>query len=125
MTFFAIQGVAFFFPGRLDHPLALQIVLCLIITCYGGGFASMPAFLSDIFGAKNVSAILGLILTAWSAAGIAGPVFIAWVRQTTGSYERTFLVFSGMLFVGLMLAILLTREVQKNRSRNFFNSDSR
>lgn len=111
--FFAIQTVAFFFLGGLHQPLALEIALCLIITCYGGGFASMPAFISDIFGPKNVSAILGLILTAWSAAGIAGPILIAWIRETTGSYGRTFSVFSAMLLAGLILARLLAMEIRK------------
>jgi OFA family oxalate/formate antiporter-like MFS transporter len=117
LIFFAIQTVAFFFLGGLRHPLAMEIVLCLIITCYGGGFASMPAFISDIFGPKNVSAILGLILTAWSAAGIAGPILIAWIRQSTGSYERTFSVFSAMLLAGLILAALLKREINKRAYR--------
>lgn len=117
LTFFAIQTITFFFLPGLKQPLALEIVLCLIITCYGGGFASMPAFISDIFGPKNVSAILGLILTAWSAAGIVGPIFIAWIRESTGSYEKTFLVFSGMLFVGFLLAFLLTSEIKRNRLR--------
>jgi len=113
LIFFAIQTVAFFFLGGLRQPLALEIVLCLIITCYGGGFASMPAFISDIFGPKNVSAILGLILTAWSAAGIAGPILIAWIRETTGSYAKTFSVFSAMLLAGFILASLLRMEFKK------------
>ncbi len=107
ITFFAIEMVAFLLLGKLHRPLAFQAVLCLIITCYGGGFASMPAFISDLFGPRHVSTLLGLILTAWSAAGITGPLLISYMRQATGSYGTTFLILSGMLAAGLVLACLL------------------
>ncbi|HML74819.1 MAG TPA: OFA family MFS transporter [Anaerohalosphaeraceae bacterium] len=107
IVFFIIQLAAFMMISHLDQPVPLQILLCLIITCYGGGFASMPAFITDIFGAKYVSAILGFILTAWSAAGIAGPILISRIRQSTGSYQHIFTIFSAMLIVGLVIAVLL------------------
>ncbi|MBW8771863.1 MAG: OFA family MFS transporter, partial [Gemmatimonadetes bacterium] len=53
----------------------------LILTMYGGGFATIPAYLADLFGTQNVGAIHGRLLTAWSAAGVAGPVLVNWIRQ--------------------------------------------
>ena len=53
----------------------------LILTMYGGGFATIPAYLSDIFGTQYVGAIHGRLLTAWSAAGVAGPVLVNYMRQ--------------------------------------------
>ena len=120
ITFFAIETVAFLLLGRFHRPLAFQAVLCLIITCYGGGFASMPAFISDLFGPRHVSTLLGLMLTAWSAAGITGPLLISYMRQTTGSYNITFLILAGMLGAGLILACLLksAKAGQPNRPRS-------
>ncbi|MCE5185382.1 MAG: OFA family MFS transporter [Planctomycetaceae bacterium] len=110
VTFFIIQIAAFLLLGRIENRLAFQAVLCLIITCYGGGFASLPAFLSDIFGVNSVSRLLGLLLTAWSAAGLLGPLFIARVREMTGTYQAAFYIFAGMFMVGLILlaALILT-----------------
>ena len=60
-----------------------QLLVFIIITCYGGGFSCMPAYLSDLFGTKQLSAIHGRILTAWGLAGIAGPLLLSVI------YERT------------------------------------
>jgi len=54
---------------------------CIILTMYGGGFATIPAYLADLFGAKYVSAVHGRLLTAWSAAGVFGPVLVNYTRQ--------------------------------------------
>jgi MFS family permease len=54
---------------------------CVIISMYGGGFATIPAYLTDVFGTKYVSAIHGRILTAWPAAGVFGPVLVNYIRQ--------------------------------------------
>ena len=53
----------------------------LILTMYGGGFATIPAYLSDLFGTQYVGAIHGRLLTAWSAAGVAGPVLVNYIRE--------------------------------------------
>lgn len=106
-VFFIVEAAAFALLGRLHNQLAFQAALCLIISCYGGGFASMPAFLSDIFGVGSVSRLLGLLLTAWSAAGLLGPLFIARMRELTGSCQGAFSVFAGMFVAGLLLLGLL------------------
>jgi MFS family permease len=59
-----------------------------VISCYGGGFGTMPAFAADFFGPKWVGSIYGLMLTAWGFAGVFGPLLIAAIRQSTGTPER-------------------------------------
>ena len=107
IVFFMLQCAAFVLLPRVTDVVLFQGLVFLIVSCYGGGFASMPAFLSDVFGTRQLSAILGYLLTAWSAAGIVGPIFVAGIRQSTGSYEKTFLVFSGMFAAAFVLSLLL------------------
>ena len=114
ILFFVLQCAAFLLLPHAANTLLFQCLVFLIVSCYGGGFASMPAFLSDLFGTRQVSAILGYILTAWAAAGIVGPIFVAWIRQTTGSYEKTFLIFSGLFAAALILSLLLALDRQKH-----------
>ena len=62
--------------------LALFVaIFCIILTMYGGGFATIPAYLADLFGAGHVSAIHGRLLTAWSTAGVLGPVLVNYIRE--------------------------------------------
>jgi nitrate/nitrite transporter NarK len=63
--------------------VAFYVVTLLIFTMYGGGFATIPAYLSDLYGTKNVGAIHGRLLTAWSTAGVLGPVTITQLREAT------------------------------------------
>ena len=79
MVFFVVQVILFLLiPGlALRGEWAIfEAALFVVFTMYGGGFATIPAFLADMFGAENVGAIHGVILTAWSAAAIVGPVII-------------------------------------------------
>ena len=75
---------------RLSRAFRLfTVVACVILLCYGGGFGTMPAFAADRFGAENVGSIYGLMLTAWSFAGVLGPMLIAAVcASTTGRLRR-------------------------------------
>jgi len=91
--------------------LALFVgVYCVILTMYGGGFATIPAYLADTFGVGNVSAIHGRLLTAWSTAGILGPVLINYVREfqisngvaASNAYTFTMYVLVAFLGVGLI-----------------------
>ena len=77
--FFTAQFILFLLiPGLAARAewLAFEASLFVVFTMYGGGFATIPAFLADIFGPDNVGAIHGALLTAWSAAAVAGPVII-------------------------------------------------
>jgi MFS family permease len=93
---------------------------CIILTMYGGGFATIPAYLSDLFGTRMVGAIHGRLLTAWSAAGILGPQLVARVREyqiahgVKGApiYNTTMYILAGLLVVGF-LCNLLVRHVNE------------
>jgi len=67
--------------GRSGSVALFVAGFCLILTMYGGGFATIPAYLADAFGPKYVSAVHGRLLTAWSAAGVLGPVLVNYIRQ--------------------------------------------
>jgi MFS family permease len=67
--------------GHLGLPTLFVLSICIILTMYGGGFATVPAYLADIFGTQMVGAIHGRLITAWSVAGVVGPALIAGIRQ--------------------------------------------
>ena len=77
-------GVAARGAASVSGAFSFQVLVLLIITCYGGGFSCMPAYLSDLFGTKALSAIHGRILTAWGAAGVAGGDRARYRRCRTG-----------------------------------------
>src|SRR6185437_12672744 len=91
---------------------------CIIMSMYGGGFSTLPAYLADIFGTQFVGAIHGRLLTAWSAAGVLGPLVIGYIRDIQIAagvpralvYDRTMYILTGFLLVGL-LANALVRPV--------------
>ncbi|MDL0434836.1 MULTISPECIES: OFA family MFS transporter [unclassified Niallia] len=116
--FFAIQIAAFFVLPHLQDAITFSIIVCIIMSCYGGGFASIPAYIGDMFGTKQLGAIHGYILTAWSAAGIAGPRFVSWIRDTTGSYQETLIVFSCMFIVSLTISLLIRLDIKKIKLMN-------
>ena len=74
-----------------------QSLVFLIISCYGGGFSCMPAYLSDIFGTRELSAIHGRILTAWGLAGVVGPTIVSFFWEQTHSYTYTMFFFAAAL----------------------------
>ncbi|MCY4764493.1 OFA family MFS transporter [Klebsiella aerogenes] len=84
--------------------------LCVIISMYGGGFATIPAYLADVFGSQMVGAIHGRLLTAWSAAGISGPVLVNYLREyqlaqgvePARIYDITLLALTGLLIIGFI-----------------------
>ncbi len=96
--------------------------LCVIASMYGGGFATVPAYLADIFGTQFVGAIHGRLLTAWSAAGIVGPLLFARVRdaQIAAGTPRAFVYDNAMYVAACFLAVgfvanLLVRPVGRRR----------
>jgi MFS family permease len=100
-----------------DGSLALFVgFFCVILSMYGGGFATIPAYLADLFGDKMVSAIHGRLLTAWSTAGVLGPVLVNYVREyqldhgvpRAQVYSITMYVLAGLLAVGFICNLLIT-----------------
>ena len=114
-AFFAIQIVAFFLLPKTTNALLFQCLLFLIMTCYGGGFSCIPAFIGDLFGTKQLAAIHGYILTAWAAAGLTGPFVVAWVRETTGGYSGTMGFFVVMFGLALAVSWLIRLDSRKPR----------
>src|SRR5260221_2803327 len=88
LIMFLLQAALFFLLPSLRQFTMLALVCFIIISCYGGGFGTMPAFAADYFGPKWVGAVYGLMLTAWGLAGVFWPLLIANIRQATGNYGR-------------------------------------
>jgi MFS family permease len=94
--------------ARIDSVALFVAIFCVILTMYGGGFATIPAYLADIFGTKFVGAIHGRLLTAWSVAGILGPVLVNYIREAqldrgvpaAQAYNVTMYILAGLLVVG-------------------------
>lgn len=100
--------------GHMGLAAMFVISICLILSMYGGGFATVPAYLADIFGTQMVGAIHGRLLTAWTAAGLIGPVVIALIREAQLAagiapalvYDRTLYIMAGLL-LGLICNSLI------------------
>jgi MFS family permease len=111
MAFFTLGPllyVALPYAGRIGSVELFVIAAALILTMYGGGFATIPAYLSDIFGTQYVGAIHGRLLTAWSIAGVAGPILVNYIREyqigrgvaPAQAYNFTMFLMAGLLVVG-------------------------
>lgn len=115
--FFAVEILAFWFLPSITSVILFQVVLYLILTFYGGGFATLPAYIGDLFGTKELGAIHGYLLTSWGLAGVLGPQMVARLYQATGSYETVLHVFSGAFVVALVVSIAMTIYVINARNR--------
>jgi MFS family permease len=116
---FFILGIAMYLSANYfagSKSLALFVTaFCVVSSMYGGGFATIPAYLADIFGTQFVGAIHGRLLTAWSTAGIVGPVIVNYMHDTrleagvpfNQIYAPIFLVLAGLLVVGLIANLLI------------------
>ncbi|MDP2875275.1 MAG: OFA family MFS transporter [Holophaga sp.] len=117
IAFFVIEVVAFYFLPSLRGVLLFQVVLFLIMTCYGGGFSTLPAYIGDLFGTKQVSAIHGYVLTAWALAGMVGSTLASALRSATGSYSTMMMVFAAVFLPALAVAIVMRVFVQRELAR--------
>ena len=113
LLFIAVPSVA-----ALGHWALFEAILFLIFTMYGGGFATIPAFLADIFGPENVGAIHGAVLTAWGAAAIVGPLIVTELASRAKAaqplnasrariYDAPLYVLAGFLAVGMIVTLLI------------------
>jgi len=104
-----LYGLAPSFAHWGSRALFVSAV-CIILSMYGGGFATVPAYLADIFGTKFVGAIHGRLLTAWSTAGVVGPVVVGYIRDAQIAagvdralvYDRTMYILASFLLAGLI-----------------------
>ena len=113
VLFFITQIIAFYTLTTVNDILIFQIALYYIMTCYGGAFASIPAYIGDIFGTKQLGAIHGFILTAWALAGLIGPIIISYVQDTTGSYVGTLNIFIIFFFIALLVSFWMINNINK------------
>jgi MFS family permease len=125
--FFVVQIALFLLiPGIAAAGSWFIFLACLftVFTMYGGGFATIPAFLADIFGSENVGAIHGATLTAWSAAAIVGPLIITQLSDRAKAalapgaskvhiYDTPLQVLAAMLAIGFLLT-LVVRPIKRN-----------
>jgi len=84
------------------------------VSCYGGGFSNLPAFIGDLFGTKQLGAIHGYLLTTWSLGGILGPLLVTQIRERTESYIPVFYVFTALIIVAFLVSILLRLDIKKH-----------
>jgi OFA family oxalate/formate antiporter-like MFS transporter len=104
---FVLQVLLFWFLPNITTVTLMTTVTFVVLMCYGGGFGTMPAFTADYFGPKNVGPIYGLMLTAWSFASAVGPLVMAHMRETAGSYRGALHVIAGVMAVSILLPILV------------------
>ena len=130
-TVFFLLGIALYvsapLAGEAGRIAAFVAIFCVILTMYGGGFATVPAYLADLFGTQHVGAIHGRLLTAWSVAGIVGPVVVNYIReyqlasgvQPDEAYNITMYVLAAMLLVGLACNLM----IRPVHARHFMSED--
>jgi MFS family permease len=118
VIFFALGAVLYAtapFAGGIKSVALFVALFCMILTMYGGGFATIPAYLADLFGTQFVGAIHGRLLTAWSTAGILGPVLVNYIREfqlkrgvpNEAAYNTTMYILAGLLLLGFLANILV------------------
>ena len=105
---FLAQVVLFWALPSINSPSQLTIIAFVVLMCYGGGFGTMPAFVADYFGSKNVGPIYGLMLTAWGFASAFGPLLIAYMRQASGTYRGALHVIAGVMAVSVVLPLIVS-----------------
>lgn len=121
LLFFAVQFVLFLLIPRFAQAGAwwpFLICLLTVFTMYGGGFATMPAFLADLFGSRIVSSVHGAVLTAWSVAAVTGPVIITELSERARAalapgaprvhiYDQPLMLLAGLLAIGFVLTLAI------------------
>ena len=117
-TFFAL-GIALYagspWAAHIGSVALFVAFMCVILSMYGGGFATVPAYLADMFGTTYVGAIHGRLLTAWSTAGVIGPLVITQIPEMQmkagipkeAAYDRTLYILAGFLVVGFVCNLLI------------------
>lgn len=109
--FFVIGASCFLVLSQTSTPILFQIMVFIIISCYGGAFASMPAFVKDLYGADKMSAPFGFILIAWSVAAFVGPGLIG----LTNDYQLIFYFFAGILIFTAIMCLLMKSALTNNK----------
>ncbi|EBU4459536.1 OFA family MFS transporter [Salmonella enterica] len=118
ITFFMLQTFAFRLLPSMKDIVLFEATLLLIITCYGGGFSTLPAYIGDLFGLRQISTIHGYVLTAWAMAGLVGSSLSSLIRQSTGSYNAMMQILSGILAVAFTISVLMKLFINRRLRKN-------
>lgn len=99
----SIFGVLIF----VRQPVVFSVLVCIVLLCYGGGFGVLPSLAKRLYGEKNMAALYGALLTAWSVGGMVGPQIVAAMKdnyaERAGLYS--FMVGGGLLVAGLLISL--------------------
>ena len=117
-VFFILGFILYVSIPSLGHSGSVALFVaafCVILSMYGGGFATVPAYLADLFGTQMVGAIHGRLLTAWATAGVLGPVLVNYIREyqlshgvaKAQAYDVTMYIMAGLLLLGLLCNALI------------------
>ena len=109
----ATQIAAFAVLCLTGNPWVFGCLICYVLLCYGGGFGTMPSFVTDVFGSRMMAVVYGVILTAWSAGGLVGPQLVALLKDSCGANTAqaalcSFFLAGGFLLLGLILSLFLS-----------------
>jgi len=104
---FLIQVALFWVLPGLGSAAALTLAAFAILSCFGGGFGTMPAAVTDYFGPGNVGPIYGLMLSAWGLASLFGPMLLAEMREATGSYQDALHIIAALMALSVVLPCIL------------------
>jgi OFA family oxalate/formate antiporter-like MFS transporter len=107
LLMFPLQALVFALLPSIESFALFTALLCAVLLCYGGGFGTLPAFAADYFGSEHVGPIYGLILTAWSVAGVLGPTLIATLRENTGRYNEGLYLIAGLMLVSTLIPVVI------------------
>lgn len=109
MCFYIIGTICFLLLTQTTNAFMFQAAVFIIISCYGGAFATIPAFIKDIYGADKMGSVLGYVLIAWSAAAFTGP----WLITLSDNYSMIFYLFAGILAFTAIMAFSLKGRLAK------------
>jgi MFS family permease len=109
LLIFSVQAATFATVGGVHSLVAVAVLFALVLLCYGGGFGTMPSFTADYFGTRYMGVNYGFILLAWGVGGIAGPIFVAIVKDRTGSFSGALPVVALLLLAASVLPLVTRR----------------
>ena len=96
----ASQMVVFGVLMTESNPWIFSALVCYVLLCFGGGFATMPSFILEVYGPRNMSKVYGAILTAWAAAGITGPLYVGYLKDSYPDRAVMYCFLIGILMLG-------------------------
>jgi MFS transporter, OFA family, oxalate/formate antiporter len=107
IVMFISQAILYIYLPQVGEQMLFTVLACYLLACYGGGFAVMPAFAADSFGPGYIGKVYGMMLTAWGAAGVVGPLVFSQIKGIA------LYVAAGMLLLGFVLAFMYKPPAKK------------